>query len=132
MRWHRPCDDRFKASENCEESLKTLLSRLESDPNWYGGRYYEHGGVPETMTRIRFETLVHYGIHELLVGDFPDSAAREMEIERMARKWGMEFDANSMVVLERAISLITKLAAGWGGGLNGSEPAVKFVLVAPI
>lgn len=94
----------FKASSNSEESLNALIHRLEADPNWHGGHYYEHGVVPESMTRIRFETLVHYGIPELLAKDFPDLTAREMEIERMARKWALEFDANSMIVLGRAMS----------------------------
>jgi homoserine O-acetyltransferase/O-succinyltransferase len=94
----------FKASNNSKESLNALIRRLASDPNWHGGRYYEQGVVPEVTARIRFETLVHYGIHELLAGDFPDSALREKEIERMAHKWALEFDANSMIVLGRAMS----------------------------
>jgi len=93
----------FKASSNSEVSLNALVHRLEANPNWHGGHYYEHGGVSETMTRIRFETLVKYGIPELLMNDFPDSGDREKEIVRMADKWAMEFDANSLIVLGRAM-----------------------------
>jgi hypothetical protein len=70
-----------------EESLSAIIRRLECDANWHGGHYHEHYGVPETLARIRFQTLVHYGIHELLIRDFPDSAGREMKIQRMVRKW---------------------------------------------
>jgi homoserine O-acetyltransferase/O-succinyltransferase len=79
-----------------------LLAKLETDPNWNGGRFYDSGGVKETLTRIRVDTLINYGIHEHLEGNFPDPAARMAEIERVARVWASEFDANSLLVLGRA------------------------------
>lgn len=97
-----PVTTDFKAGDNSMANLNALISRLASDPNWHGGRYYDQGGVPETMTQIRVNTLINYGIHEHLAADFPDPAARQAEIERIARKWALEFDANSLIVLGRA------------------------------
>jgi homoserine O-acetyltransferase/O-succinyltransferase len=97
-----PVTTDLKARDGSMENLGALISRLETDPNWHGGHYYDHGGVPDTMTRIRVETLIRYGIHEHLAADLPDPAARQAEIERIARKWALEFDAHSLIVLGRA------------------------------
>lgn len=97
-----PVTTDFKATDDSMANLTALISRLESDPNWHGGHYYDQGGVADTMTQIRINTLINYGIHEHLAPDFPDPAARQAEIERMARKWAMEFDANSLIALGRA------------------------------
>jgi homoserine O-acetyltransferase/O-succinyltransferase len=94
----------FKTWDDSSASLNAMIARLETDPNWHGGDYYDHGGVADAMTRIRMDTLINYGIAELLTADFPDPAARRAEIERMARKWAMEFDANSLIVLGRALA----------------------------
>jgi homoserine O-acetyltransferase len=99
-----PVTSDFKASADSMAGVEALIARLETDPHWHGGHYYDQGGVPDTLTRIRVDTLVKYGIHELLALDFPDLAARQAEIERMARKWATEFDANSMIALGRAMA----------------------------
>lgn len=83
-------------------SLATLLAELASDPNWNNGRYYDTGGVLDTLTRIRVRTLISYGMREHLAAGFPDPAARQAEIERVARKWATEFDANALITLGRA------------------------------
>jgi homoserine O-acetyltransferase len=82
--------------------LAALLTELEADPNWHDGSYYDMGGVLETLTRIRVRTLISYGMREHLAADFPDPAARQAEIERVARIWASEFDANSLIALGRA------------------------------
>jgi len=82
--------------------LAAQLAELEADPHWNNGRYYGTGGVLETLARIRVKTLISYGIREHLAADFPDLAARQAEIERVARKWASEFDANSLIALGRA------------------------------
>lgn len=82
--------------------LAALLAELEADPRWNNGRFYDVGGVLETLTRIRVNTLVGYGMHEHLGTAFPDPAARQAEIARAARRWASEFDANSLIVLGRA------------------------------
>ena len=41
-------------------------------------------------------------MREHLAAAFPDPVAREAEIERVARKWASEFDANALITLGRA------------------------------
>ena len=86
--------------------LAGLLAELEADPHWNDGRYYDRGGVRETLTRIRIRTLVSYGMRDHLAGDFPDTDARQAEIERVAGSWASEFDANSLVALGRAFARV--------------------------
>ena len=58
--------------------------------------------MTDTLARIRVRTLISYGMREHLATAFPDLAARQSEIERVARKWASEFDANSLITLGRA------------------------------
>lgn len=99
-----PVTTDIKANAGSAASLSALIAKLETDPHWHGGDYYDDGGLAGTMTRIRINTMVRYGIHELLVPDFPDLAAREADIERMARKWAAESDADAMISLGRTSS----------------------------
>ncbi len=82
--------------------LAALLTELEADPDWNNGQYYDTGGMLDTLTRLRVRTLISYGVREHLAAAFPDPDARQAEIERVARKWASEFDANSLVALGRA------------------------------
>ena len=65
-------------------------ARLERDPNWNGGDYYETTGMVATMTELRAETLRRYGMTD-------DTAIR-----RAATQWATVFDANSLLILGRA------------------------------
>jgi homoserine O-acetyltransferase/O-succinyltransferase len=82
--------------------LAALIAELEADPRWNNGRYYDNGGVLDTLTRVRVRTLISYGMREHLAASFPDPAERELEIARVARKWAGEFDANALIALGRA------------------------------
>jgi homoserine O-acetyltransferase/O-succinyltransferase len=84
--------------------LEPLIARLARDPNWNGGDYYDRGGVLETATQMRMETLRGYGIDAQLAERIPDPAAREAELARIARAWAARFDANSLVILRKALS----------------------------
>ena len=79
-----------------------LRARFSRDPNWNGGDYYSTGGMVATMTALRVETLKRYGMMEALADRFPDPAAREQAIHRVAAHWAEVFDANSMLILGRA------------------------------
>ena len=63
-----------------------------SDPNWNNGDYYDNGGVKQTMTRLRIDTLTRYGLAK-------DAA----ELHRIASGWADVFDANSLFILGRAM-----------------------------
>jgi homoserine O-acetyltransferase/O-succinyltransferase len=68
-------------------------------PGWNGGCYYETGGLLGPMTALRDRTLRGYGIEAQLQARFPDEAARNAEITRIAQAWAEAFDAHSMLVL---------------------------------
>jgi homoserine O-acetyltransferase len=89
-------------SQNAERSLAELTARLATDPEWHGGHYYGHGGAKSVLTEMRFETLMRYGYGEQLAGRYPDKAAREAAIRRLAADWAANWDANSLVILRRA------------------------------
>jgi len=74
------------------DRVATLLARFERDPNWHGGDYYDTPGMRETMQALRVETLKRYGMN-----------ASDAEIERLASIWAKEFDANSLLILGRAM-----------------------------
>jgi homoserine O-acetyltransferase len=80
-----------------------LLEQLGRDPNWNGGWYYDKGGVRTAMTAYRVNVLKFYGIEAQLAARYPDAAAREAAVVEMARPWVEAFDANSLVVLRRAL-----------------------------
>jgi homoserine O-acetyltransferase len=85
------------------DRVATLLARFARDPNWNGGDYYGTGGMNATMLALRIETLKGYGVERGLAERFPDQAAREAEITRLASAWANEFDANSLLILGRAM-----------------------------
>jgi homoserine O-acetyltransferase/O-succinyltransferase len=74
------------------DRVATLLARFERDPNWNGGDYYDTPGMGATMLALRIDTLKRYGM-----------AASEAEIARVASVWAQEFDANSLLILGRAM-----------------------------
>lgn len=81
----------------------TLLERFARDPNWNGGNYYATGGMVASMLALRVDTLKRYGMNESLAARFPDAAERDAEIVRLATPWANEFDANSLLILGRAM-----------------------------
>ena len=85
------------------DRIGPLLKWFEPDPNWNGGDYYDKGGVHETLTRLRIDTLTRYGLAESLKAQFPDKAARDAEMRRIASAWAEVFDANSLFILGRAM-----------------------------
>lgn len=52
--------------------LERITSMLRADPNWNGGDYYATGGVVDTLTHLRENTLKSYGIEEDLKKAFPE------------------------------------------------------------
>jgi homoserine O-acetyltransferase len=85
------------------DRIEGLLKWFVDDPNWRGGDYYDTGGVQATLTALRVDTLKRYGLAESLAPRFPDPAAREQEIHRIAAAWAETFDANSLFILGRAM-----------------------------
>jgi homoserine O-acetyltransferase len=81
-----------------------LLKWFDKDPNWNGGDYYDRGGVHDTLTALRVDTLTRYGLADSLAERFPDPAARDAELRRIASAWADVFDANSLFILGDAMA----------------------------
>jgi len=96
------------ASVNTDKQLAEVTARLATDPQWQGGRYYgpsggKSGGVSNVLTEIRLETLQRYGNDEVLKPRFPDAAERAAAMRRNAADWAAKWDANSLIILRRAL-----------------------------
>lgn len=91
------------ASVNTHKQLADMEARLAADPDWNGGRYYGTGECKGTLTEIRIETLKRYGIDAALADRFPDQEAREAAIRQTAANWAAKWDANSLLILRRAL-----------------------------
>ena len=85
-----------------DAAVTVLVERFARDPNWNGGWHYERGGIRDTMTAIRVETLKRYGQNEILAARFPEPDRRDARIRQMAEEWAAVFDPNSMIALRKA------------------------------
>ncbi|HWD57932.1 MAG TPA: alpha/beta fold hydrolase, partial [Stellaceae bacterium] len=91
------------ASVNTDKQLAEVTAKLASDPNWQGGRYHGHGAPLDALTDIRVETLKRYGADDNLKPRFPDPVEREAAIRRNAAEWAAKWEAQSLIVLRRAL-----------------------------
>ena len=89
--------------ERSEGNVARLLAALSKDPNWNGGDYYDNGGVLESMIQIRISTLKTYGIETRLGDTMSDPAKIEAAIRDEAARWARGFDANSLLILAKAL-----------------------------
>ena len=89
--------------ERSEGNVFRLLASLTRDPNWNGGDYYDRGGVADTMTQIRMATLKTYGIEDRLKATLSDPVEIEAAIRDEAARWAQSFDANSLIILAKAL-----------------------------
>jgi homoserine O-acetyltransferase len=83
------------------EGIRTALAR---DPSWNAGDYYRHGPLTEALVAIRVGMLKSYGTEVALAPLIPDAAQRAAEIERRARAWAKDFDANALVDIMRIMA----------------------------
>jgi len=89
--------------ERSEGNVARMLGALAKDPNWNGGDYYDRGGVLETMIQIRMATLKTNGIETRLKTTLSDPAQIEAAIRDEAARWAEGFDANSLIILAKAL-----------------------------
>jgi len=90
------------ASVNTDKQLAEVTARLATDAEWHGGRYAK-GGAKSVLTEIRLETLKRYGNDEVLKPRFPDATERAAAMRRNAADWAAKWDANSLIILRRAL-----------------------------
>lgn len=84
-------------------NVERLQATLSKNPNWNGGDYCDRGGVLETMIQIRSATLKTYGIETRLRTTMSDSEEIEAAIRDEAMRWARGFDANSLIILAKAL-----------------------------
>jgi homoserine O-acetyltransferase len=89
--------------ERAAGNVDRLLGTLSKNPNWNGGDYYDRGGVLETMIDIRSATLKTYGIETRLRATMSDPAQIEAAVREEAARWARGFDANSLIILAKAL-----------------------------
>ena len=89
--------------ERAEGNVQRLLATLSKDPNWNGGDYYDRGGVLESMIQIRIATLKTYGIETRLRDTMSDPEQIEAAVRDEATRWARGFDANSLIILAKAL-----------------------------
>jgi homoserine O-acetyltransferase/O-succinyltransferase len=89
--------------ERSDANVANLTGVLSKNPNWNGGDYYDRGGVLESLIQIRSATLKTYGIEARLRDTMSDPAQIEAAIREEATRWAHGFDANSLLILARAL-----------------------------
>jgi len=85
------------------QAIQRIVDTLAKDANWNSGHYYDRGGIVPTLTQLRIATLKAYGIERQLASQYPDDAAREEAIRKLAEPWARSFDGNSLVVQRKAM-----------------------------
>lgn len=88
------------------EMVAELENRFARCPGWNGGHYYGHeeeGGIRDMLAEIRLETLKGYGVDRSLRDALGDTAEAGRQLEKQARQWAAEFDANSLIALRKAL-----------------------------
>jgi homoserine O-acetyltransferase/O-succinyltransferase len=91
------------ASANTDKQLAEMQARLATTPEWNGGRYYGTAECKEVLTEIRIETLKRYGIEASLARRGVAPAQFEWAIRELAANWARNWDANSLLILRRAL-----------------------------
>jgi homoserine O-acetyltransferase len=89
--------------ERSAGNIERLTTTLSKDPNWNGGDYYDRGGLLEAMIQIRISTLKIYGIETRLASTMSDPKQIEAAIGDEAARWAQGFDANSLLILAKAL-----------------------------
>jgi homoserine O-acetyltransferase len=89
--------------ERSEGRVARLRATLSQNPNWNGGDYYDCGGVLETLIEIRIGILKTYGTEARLRDTLSDPQQIEAAIRDEATRWARGFDANSLIILARAL-----------------------------
>jgi homoserine O-acetyltransferase len=91
------------ASVNTDKQLAEMEARLSTAPEWNGGRYYGSAACKAVLTEIRMETLKRYGIEASLARRGVKPAEFEATIRELAANWAKNWDANSLLILRRAL-----------------------------
>ena len=85
------------------QGAEALRERLQADAAWQQGWYAVGKDLLGTMTALRYETLVSYGVQQLLERRWPGQPEAIQDALRAASQaWAGQFDANALLVLQTA------------------------------
>jgi homoserine O-acetyltransferase len=84
--------------------IAALQAELDAIPEFYHGDYYGRGDMTSYLKAKRISAMKLFGADAALSGRLPDAEQREGEIARLAEIWAHAFDANSLLVVGRAMA----------------------------
>ncbi|MDB5875445.1 MAG: hypothetical protein JWQ07_4887 [Ramlibacter sp.] len=85
--------------------VAALRAELAAVPGWNGGDYYGSGtDFSGYLTRKRVGGLMAFGADAVLAEQWPDTEQRKRELQRLAAAWARGFDANSLLILYKAMA----------------------------
>ncbi|HVZ45741.1 MAG TPA: alpha/beta fold hydrolase [Ramlibacter sp.] len=84
--------------------VAALQAELQALPDWRGGDYYGRGDLTAYLTRKRASGLRAFGADAVLADQSLDTEQRTRELQRLAAEWARTFDANSLLILFRAMA----------------------------
>lgn len=85
-------------------NIPAMKAELDAVPEYFHGDYYGRGDMTAYLTAKRIGGMQMYGADAALARHFPDPEARKAEIARLASAWAKTFDANSMLIVGRAMA----------------------------
>jgi homoserine O-acetyltransferase len=81
-----------------------VKAELDAVPDYFGGDYYGRGDMTRYLAAKRSSGVQVFGADAALAARFPDSGERQHEIARLAQASAGSFDANSLLIVGRAIA----------------------------
>jgi homoserine O-acetyltransferase len=84
--------------------VAALKTELDAVPDYFHGDYYGRGDMAQYLAAKRIGGMKVFGADAALVERFPESEPRQREIARLAQAWARTFDANSLLIVGRAMA----------------------------
>ncbi len=84
--------------------VAALQAELAAEPGWHGGNYYGRADLSGYLTRKRVGGLMAFGADAVLAGQWPHADQRKQALHRLAAEWARSFDANSLLILFKAMA----------------------------
>jgi homoserine O-acetyltransferase len=100
-----------------------LKAELDAVPEFFHGDYYGRGDMTRHLAAKRIGGMHVFGADAALSARFPDPEQRQAEIARLAHAWARTFDANSLLIVGRAMA-----SFGVGERLSAIRVPLLYVL----
>ncbi|MDB5516681.1 MAG: hypothetical protein JWQ17_3439 [Tardiphaga sp.] len=85
--------------------VAALNVELDAVREFFHGDYYGRGDMTRYLAAKRVGGMQLYGADAALAARFADPERRKAEIARLAQAWARSFDANSLLIVGRAMAL---------------------------